>query len=128
MAPGFRSFAGLAVASVILCRLRRRRCLRRRRAERGRGCCREQGAGGHGRLLHVGEGGRRASNGWTVSESEEAPDRQAGDYGNVTVGDFGVYDQAPQVGPKNDWCHRTASSPGNIGGDWTIINLACSGP
>lgn len=74
-----------------------------------------------------GEGGRRASNGWTVSMSQETPQRKAGDYGNVTVGDFGVYDKAPEIGPRDNWCHRTTSSPGNIGGDWTIVNLACSG-
>jgi hypothetical protein len=74
-----------------------------------------------------GEGGRRASNGYTVSESEGTPTRKAGDYGDVAVGDFGVYDQAQAGGPRTDWCHRTTSSPGNIGDGWTVINLACSG-
>ncbi len=74
-----------------------------------------------------GEGGRRASNGWKVGMSEETPDRKMGDYGNITVGDFGVYDKAQDSGPRDDWCHRTTSAPGYIGGGWTIINLACSG-
>ncbi len=127
MAPGFRSFAGLAVASVILAGCAGAGASDDVARSAGEAAAANRVLVAMGDSYMSGEGGRRASNGWTVSESEEAPDRQAGDYGNVTVGDFGVYDQAPQVGPKNDWCHRTASSPGNIGGDWTIINLACSG-